>query len=172
MRAHQCRPISSPPLPETNYHPLWQSWNLAVEMALPQLSALNRAADGGPAYEYNHSRFFTDQLTAFDIYLSQGTIDRKPPDRLPIVLQVLLSQVHRLRALILLSKFLDLGPRAVNLALSIGIFPYVLKLLQSTGQELKPVMVFIWARILAVGSSCLADLLKNNGYNYFIQPSL
>jgi len=38
------------------------------------------------------------------------------------VLQVLLSQVHRLRALILLSKSLDLGPRAVNLALDIGIF--------------------------------------------------
>jgi len=122
MRAHQCHPISSPRLLETHHHPLWQSWNLAVEMALAQLRASNRAADGCPAYEYQHSGFFTEQLTAFDVYLSQGTIHRKPPDQLPIVLQVLLSQVHRLRVLILLSKFLDLGPRALNLALGIGIF--------------------------------------------------
>ncbi|KAF8421332.1 hypothetical protein BGX38DRAFT_1240294, partial [Terfezia claveryi] len=120
-------------------------------------------------YEYQHSSFFTEQLTAFEVYLSQGAVDRKPPEQLPIVLQVLLSQVHRLRALILLSKFLDLGPWAVHLALSIGIFPYVLKLLQSAAAELKPVMVFIWARILAVDSTCQSDLLKDNGYQYFIQ---
>ena len=48
--------------------------------------------------------------------------------QLPIVLQVLLSQAHRLRALDLLGRFLELGPWAVNLALSVGIFPYVLKL--------------------------------------------
>lgn len=66
------------------------------------------------------------------------------------MLQVLLSQVHRMRALELLGKFLDLGPWAVNLALSVGIFPYVLKLLQSCAKELRPLLVFIWAKILAV----------------------
>ena len=49
-------------------------------------------------------------------------------------LQVLLSQAHRLRALDLLGRFLDLGAWAVHLALSVGIFPYVLKLLQSSGE--------------------------------------
>jgi len=63
---------------------------------------------------------------------------------------VLLSQVHRLRALELLGGFLDLGPWAVSLALSVGIFPYVLKLLQSQAKELRPLLVFIWAKILAV----------------------
>ena len=44
-----------------------------------------------------------------------GAEYRDPPEQLPIVLQVLLSQVHRLRALDLLGRFLDLGPWAVNL---------------------------------------------------------
>lgn len=108
------------------------------------------------------------------------------------ILQVLLSQVHRLRALDLLGRFLDLGPWAVSLvshkgkiflfwtfltpdlsihvidgyfltyhmyliikqlqALSVGIFPYVLKLLQSSARELRPLLVFIWAKILSVDS--------------------
>jgi hypothetical protein len=36
------------------------------------------------------------------------------------------------------------------LALSVGIFPYVLKLLGSKLKELQPILVFIWAKILAV----------------------
>jgi len=66
------------------------------------------------------------------------------------VLQVLLSQSHRLRALRLLAQFLDLGPWAVNLALSVGIFPYVLKLLQSAATELRAVLVHVWSKIMVV----------------------
>ena len=168
MRANFCHPTTQPALPVTHTHPLWQAWDLAIEMVLAQLPALIASEEGGPHYEYQHSSFFTEQLTAFEVYLSQGAPQQKAPDQLPIVLQVLLSQVHRLRALVLLSKFLDLGPWAVNLALSIGIFPYVLKLLQSAAHELKPVMIFIWARILAVDQSCQTDLLKDNGYKYFL----
>ena len=35
-------------------------------------------------------------------------------------------------------------------ALSVGIFPYILKLLASKLRELQPILVFIWAKILAV----------------------
>ncbi|KAJ5523130.1 hypothetical protein N7513_012674 [Penicillium frequentans] len=168
MRTYKCNPISSPELPETHHHPLWKSWDLAVEMVLAQLPALIDQEEGRRQYEYQHSTFFAEQLTAFEVYLSSGPTEKTPPDQLPIVLQVLLSQAHRLRALILLSKFLDLGPWAVHLALSIGIFPYVVKLLQSAAQELKPVMVFIWARIMAVDHTVQNDLLKDNGIHYFI----
>ncbi|GAB7359588.1 hypothetical protein MBLNU230_g6773t1 [Neophaeotheca triangularis] len=210
MRRYHCHPVSTPEIPAMHDHPLWQSWDLAVEMILAQLprlieqqkaneaamennaSAMNVAATAPHVQqpvpgdlEYTHSDFFADQLSAFEVYLSsaptttttlrnpgQGKSHNKvakiqPPAQLPVVLQVLLSQVHRLRALILLSKFLDLGPWAVDLALGIGIFPYVLKLLQSQAVELKPPMVFIWARILAVDSSCQADLLKDHGSDYF-----
>lgn len=168
MRANHCHPLSSPPLPETHRHPLWQSWDLAMEMVLAQLPMLREAEEGKRVYEYQHSTFFAEQLTAFEVYLSSGPTKDRAPDQLPIVLQVLLSQVHRLRALILLSKFLDLGPWAVHLALSIGIFPYVVKLLQAASLELKPVMVFIWARIMAVDYTVQSDLLKDNGISYFI----
>ncbi|EDO16496.1 hypothetical protein Kpol_513p12 [Vanderwaltozyma polyspora DSM 70294] len=113
--------------------------------------------------------FFEQNLTAFELWLKYASNTRNPPEQLPIVLQVLLSQVHRIRALVLLSRFLDLGPWAVYLSLSIGIFPYVLKLLQSPAPELKPILVFIWARIMAIDyKSIQADLLKERGYVYFV----
>ncbi|KAK0730004.1 raptor N-terminal caspase like domain-containing protein [Lasiosphaeris hirsuta] len=168
MPVYNCHPQSYPELPDTRQHPLWDSWDLAVDMALSQLPMLERKEADSIEYEYVNSSFFTEQLTAFEIYLTRGdALSQKPPDQLPVVLQVLLSQQHRLRALILLGRFLDLGPWAVQLALSIGIFPYVLKLLQSAAQELKPVMVFIWTRVLAVDISCQGDLIKDSGYNYF-----
>ncbi|KHJ35166.1 putative wd repeat-containing protein mip1 [Erysiphe necator] len=169
MATYKCHPLSYPQLPDTTNHPLWASWDLALEMALAQLPMLEDKDSGlNPNYEFQNSTFFSEQLTAFEVYLTQGGgAAGKAPEQLPIVLQVLLSQQHRVRALVLLGKFLDMGPWAVNLALSIGIFPYVLKLLQSAAHELRPVMVFIWARILAVDITCQADLLKDKGYLYF-----
>ncbi|KAH7911589.1 raptor N-terminal caspase like domain-containing protein [Hygrophoropsis aurantiaca] len=174
---------------------------------LGQNSTRNSVSAAGPdkPYQYIPSRFFTDQLTAFEVWISRGgsaltkrgplslppqnggerydgsepingvdggtgehdLVPRKPPDQLPIVLQVLLSQPHRLRALILLSQFVDLGPWAVNLVLTIGIFPYISKLLQAAGQDLRPVLIFIWARILAVDPTVQVDLCNAQGYKYF-----
>ena len=168
LRSYGCHPQSSPEIPHTHDHPLWDSWDLAIEMVLAQLPAMLAAGEGRTSYEYQHSTFFAEQLTAFQSYLEQGAPEKKAPPQLPIVLQVLLSQQHRMKALILLSRFLDLGPWAVTLALTIGIFPYVVKLLQSPALELKPVMIFIWARIVAVDVEAVQlDLLKDNGYQYF-----
>lgn len=100
-------------------------------------------------------QFFAQQLSAFQVWLINGSQIKSPPEQLPIVLQFLLSQAHRLQALELLGRFLDLGPWAVNSALSVGIFPYVLKLLGSKLRELQPILVFIWAKILAVDPVCL-----------------
>ncbi|KAF9169297.1 hypothetical protein BGX21_010724 [Mortierella sp. AD011] len=168
MRSQKCTPMSSPALPPTHQHPMWDSWDLALDMCLAQLPALLQAEGSGSPIEYQASMFFAEQLMAFEVWLGHGSPTHEAPEQLAIVLQVLLSQVHRLRALLLLSQFLDLGPWAVNHALAVGISPYVLKLLQSPAADLKPVLVFIWARLLAVDRSFQNDLLKDNGFVYFV----
>ncbi|XP_055384000.1 regulatory-associated protein of mTOR [Condylostylus longicornis] len=161
LRSYDCTPQSSPKLPLCYRNQMWSAWDLAVDLALQQLP--NILEKNAP---YQQLPFFEEQLTAFQVWLEQGNKERSPPEQLPIVLQVLLSQVHRMRALELLGRFLNLGPWAVNLALGVGIFPYVLKLLQSSAKELRPILVFIWAKILAVDSTCQIDLVKD--YKYFL----
>lgn len=163
MRSYDCTPISSPQIPDSHRHHMWSAWDLAIDLALQQLPDI---IQNGATYQ--NSPFFEDQLTAFHVWLERGSEEREPPEQLPIVLQVLLSQVHRLRALELLGRFLDLGPWAVNLALSVGIFPYVLKLLQASAKELRPLLVFIWAKILAVDVTCQVDLVCDQGQKYFL----
>ena len=163
MRSYDCTPVSTPKLPPTHQHQMWRAWDLAVDVSLTQLPAI---LEKGVAYKA--STFFEEQLTAFEVWLRFGNQQRPPPEQLPIVLQVLLSQAHRLRALDLLGRFLDLGPWAVNLALSVGIFPYVLKLLQASARELRPLLVSIWAKILSVDTSCQTDLIRDASHRYFL----
>ncbi|XP_023246408.1 regulatory-associated protein of mTOR isoform X2 [Copidosoma floridanum] len=163
LHSYDCTPISYPKLPSTYQHPMWQAWDLTLDLCLTQLPATLESDN-----QFIHLPFFEQQLTAFEVWLTFGSKNRNPPEQLPIVLQVLLSQVHRLRALELLGQFLDLGPWAVNLALSVGIFPYMLKLLQSSARELRPLLVFIWAKILAVDNTCQTDLVQTNCHLYFL----
>ncbi|KAK7844779.1 regulatory-associated protein of tor 1 [Quercus suber] len=125
------------------------------------------------------SPFFTEQLTAFEVWLDHGSehflsqsscllffsvwcflaYNNKPVNYL--MFQVLLSQCHRFQALVLLGRFLDMGPWAVDLAMSVGIFPYVLKLLQTTTPELRQILVFIWTKILALDKVYLHPMIHD-----------
>jgi regulator-associated protein of mTOR len=100
---------------------MWSAWDLALDISLSLLPGILECKE-------TFQNFFEEQLAAFQVLLSHGSQKRSPPEQLPIVLQVFLSlKVHRLRALELLRRFLDLGPWAVNVALSVDIFPCVLK---------------------------------------------
>jgi regulator-associated protein of mTOR len=52
-----------------------------VPLQLPGLLA-------DPNAEFVPSSFFSEQLTAFELWLAHGSAEKKPPEQLPIVLQV------------------------------------------------------------------------------------
>jgi Raptor N-terminal CASPase like domain len=114
--------------------------------------------------------FFQGQMSSFAVWLKLGPAGQSIPLQLPILLQVLLSQTFRVDALRLLSRYLQTGPDAVDLALSVGYFPYVLKLLQSPIPQLKQELVFIWGKIMALDQTTCLDLVKDqsdHGAKYF-----
>lgn len=158
-------PISYPRLPPAYNHPLWQTWDTAAEPILMQACDM---LSNKPPREFRLTSFFSEQLDAFKISLKYGSSRKTAPRQLPVLLQVLLSPYHRVRALELLYEFLEQGTWAVELALSVGVFPYVLKLLQTTATDLQKTLISIWAKLLALDTSCQVDLCKDNGHFYFI----
>lgn len=176
-----CTTVSHPALPQSSLiakHPMWASWDLCCEQYLLSLDkylnfqqhALHIDPTSVPVVKFprEHINFFAEHLLAFEVWLEVGSEAMGPPIQLPIVLQVLLSQVHRRRALILLARFLGKGQWAVSQALSVGIFPYVLKLLQSPDLPLREVLVFIWSKLLALDRSVQVDVIKERNETYFV----
>lgn len=47
-----------------------------------------RIVNSESVVEFQPSPFFAEQLTAFELWLQHGSKDKKPPEQLPIVLQV------------------------------------------------------------------------------------
>lgn len=58
-----------------------------LPLCTPQLPELLSGEAGGQE-EYKPSPFFSEQLTAFELWLEHGSPDKRPPEQLPIVLQV------------------------------------------------------------------------------------
>ncbi|GJD12372.1 Regulatory-associated protein of mTOR [Galdieria sulphuraria] len=197
LKSLNCTPITNPQLPPMNHHRLWHAWDYMMELCLAQLpSLLSTDEKKGTEKDYfddenlrnneeirrdiilgermNTSAsyisipFFEHQLSAFETWLTIESEKPTVPEQLPIVLQVLLSQNHRKRALTLIGRFLELGDWAVDLTLSVGVFPYILKLLQSSSMELKKELVFIWGKIICQDRSCVADLVREKGHIYML----
>jgi hypothetical protein len=183
-------PISWPTLPSTWHHSMWETWDFALETCLNQVpDLLSHGIE-----HYKPSTFFVDQLKAFEVWLryqyrmrvgalspvptksishiTASTVQRMmaptKPEQLTNILQVLLSPLHRLRSLELLSLFFDLGPWAIQESLNVGVFAYLLKLLQSSSEEIRPVLIYIWARLLLHDGSTQVDLIKEDSYLYFL----
>lgn len=97
MRSYDCTPVSNPPLPDVHRHSMWATWDLTVDLAMRQLP---NVLDNGATYV--NSSFFEDQLTAFHVWIDHVCDEHNPPEQLPIVLQVLLSQVSITEQLITL----------------------------------------------------------------------
>ncbi|KAA3672999.1 regulatory associated protein of mTOR [Paragonimus westermani] len=154
LQGVRTNPPIGPPLPSTGMGP---SHDIRTTSA-PQTTIVGQPttqASEPPVYAGSViggsglASFFTSQMSAFKVWL-QTTDEKRPPAmQLPILLQILLSQSHRTRAMQLLSEFLDLGPWAVTHCLMVGILPYIVRLFSSNLFEVKPHLVFIWGKIIA-----------------------
>ncbi|KAL7055717.1 hypothetical protein AAHC03_022619 [Spirometra sp. Aus1] len=124
----------------------------------PDSIAVPHSSDLSPSVvDFRPASFFTSQMTAFKAWLSVASG------------QLLLSQGHRIRALQLLSEFLDLGPWAVSHCLTVGILPYIVRLFHSNVPEVKPHLVFIWGKIIASAHTDFGrnEAVRESGYKYF-----
>jgi regulator-associated protein of mTOR len=167
LQSFKCDCVSIPSLPPTFTHPAWDAWDFVSEFTLSQLSLYIN----DEKHQFQSSSFFQDQLTAFEVWLEfEGQYPPySKPMHLPIVLQVILSHSPlRLRALALLARFLDKGPWAVELMLSVGMLDYILKLLQNAAPEIRNDLLFIWAKTLAFDKSFRVDLIKDEHHNFFV----
>ena len=171
MRPYGCTPVSHPTLPPTYKHHLWLSWESTLNSLLKEMALYKDSVYPNPLLRSHSTEFFEEQIKCFSRCVNAcgySPDTASPPEQLPIMLQVLLSKAERHTALKLLCEYMDDGPTAVHLVLSVGIFPYVLKLLHSSFVELKKLMVFIWAKILAVEPDCKVDLVREKSFEYFV----
>lgn len=161
-----CYVVSEPRLPPCHDHPLWEQWDHAVDLCFAQLHGLAPQSPAGQV----PSPFFADQLTAFKLAIDLAAkcgAGMEATLYLPVVLQALLSQSHRMRAMGLLRGFLCLGPQAVQRVLDVGIFQYLAKLLNSSIPELRSTLLHVWAILLSHDGSCQTECFKANGHVYF-----
>ena len=123
---------------------------------------------------YEASSFFDDHIKAFEVWLDMAN-ESFPPQQLPILLLLLIQPKYRQKGLQLLSRFLQIGRKAVEQALSIGVFPYILTYLnpgpKNSGPKnsaFLPELVLIWGKILAFDPKCKTDLAKISAHNHFV----
>lgn len=177
MTYYGCTPISDPPLPDCRNCELWDHWDTAVEHFLTLLvrlkalhpeHSLTLALAESPRYIFTN--FFDAALDHMKSWIQHGRYTMVPPPQVAMTLQLLLIPKYRARALKLLALFVDLGPWAVGLVLNLGVFPYVIKLLQLPVLQLKPMLTFVWAKLLACDYPNMQHelLVTNaNAFRYF-----
>jgi len=119
--------------------------------------------------KYEPSTFFEDQIKAFEVWLDMAD-QSFPPQQLPILLLLLIQSNYRRKGLQLLSNFLQIGRKAVEEALSIGVFPYILSYLKpgNSNAAIMPELVLIWGKILAFDPKCKEDLATINAHIHFV----
>jgi WD40 repeat protein len=144
-------------------------WKAIAKEAEKAAVISNQLRKLGTGEKFELPRFFENQMQGFAFWLDLKSASRPPSNRLPIMLQILLSQTYRVKALHLLARYLQTGPDAVDLALSIGYFPYVEKLLSSHDMSLKKELTFIWGKIVALDPSTVGDIVKVHGERYFCE---
>ncbi|KAJ1555272.1 hypothetical protein HK405_002840, partial [Cladochytrium tenue] len=150
MRHHGCTPLSIPTLPSTHQHPMWSSWDLAAETCLAQLPALLKAGDNGSTPEYKHSSFFSEHLTAFEVWLTKGQDACLKNDLLPSLILHLEDQDPLLRQWVCigLGKLWEGFPEAKIACFKGGINGKLIALLNDPVAEVRAAAMFAMGTLM------------------------
>lgn len=167
MNSFSCRTSAYPPIsiPAILKHPLWDHWDLIMDSCFSLNDPSATGGAGGGAGD-----FFIGQMDLMELVMESDDLSSFKRINLPIILQILLSQSHRLRALELLAKYLNFEGRGhEGFILQVGIHPYLLKLFQSTSKEIRRPFLRIWLHLLRwdKGSSEEITRIPQADLNYF-----
>ena len=189
MSSVNCHPQSYPSFPDTSTHHLWMSWDMVLEALILQAQrelnlktgsldvAVGDAAVGisimqpqPPVETYTVSqRFFQDQLSAFETWLQfhHDDTDDKPLE-LPMLLQALCSKANRVQSMLLLRRYVALGPSAVTNIIALGFKTYLINLLSpGVDHAVHLILLQVWTYILGYDISMRSDLVRNRAVDLF-----
>ena len=190
MRSLGCHPVSYPRIPKSYKHPLWESWDLALDTFLSQIMASTTPSQPSPSSpsssqqqqqqsavsvatptaprSYVHTSFLAQQLNGFDSWLSFSRDFRHAPAQLVVVRQAIPSQFHRVTALRLLGRFMDMGPQAVEQTVTVTTVAYFMRYFTNCTAEIRGEIAHIWARIIAYDRRYQLDIIKEHGERFFM----
>ena len=180
MKSMNRTTVSYPKFPSSYQHKMWSAWDTVVDDTLLKIQQykdkiINKNDDGNKKkIKWKPSRFYDDQLRAFELFINSGHFQLKPK-LLPIILQSLLNVRYRVKSLTLLAKYLDTGPWAINYCLWVGIFPYLKMLIKKAmdiknkdnNKRLRYTLTFIWSKVISHDDSCINDLIDKRNYTFF-----
>ncbi|EPY22663.1 hypothetical protein STCU_08185 [Strigomonas culicis] len=165
IRAIGCTPVMHPPLSEeAHVHPIWELWVYTVERTVSQLPAL---LSPETPQGYVTSSFFSDQLTAFEVWIDSGDLSELP-EQLPSVLLALSLPQHQLRIFTLLVKYLDASRVAGQRTIRCGVLPYMGRFMAQR-PELFLVITVLWMQLIRADPAAgCAEMQRCQGERYFI----
>ncbi|ODV60408.1 ubiquitin-binding TORC1 subunit KOG1 [Ascoidea rubescens DSM 1968] len=173
MKYYNVNPISEPPLPDLHIHPVWDQWDLIIEQFLSKTCSirekysLNTYQVISLQPKFVFTDFFETQLEALEYWIDYESFNRKPVPQFYLLVHLIPTPSYRLISLFLIAKMVDLGPWAVSLVLESILLPCIMKSLKFFSNEFKPLLSFIWAKIMASYHHVVQiDLMSNCSANY------
>lgn len=169
MRHFGLEPTSFPAIPTACSHPLWNQWLSVLEEYVQ--FAFKIAAGGAAEFEVF---FFDDHLVNLQILCQTDPrkCKREIIGSLPILLQILLSQSNRIPALEILCMLFESDKEFIEQSLQIGIFPYLLKLVQSCSMETRILMARIWTQLFVHYPSTKVDFEREKCLHCYFEVLL
>ena len=159
----QC--VSYPSLPDCSENNLWYQWTFTLEEYICSLEC----HPGDHSLDLKKSFFEQNLLNLTHLTRNSSHCRNEIVISLPILLQILLSQNYRTYALDLFCCLFESDRFFIEQSFIIGIFPYLLKLVQSSGVQTRIYMARIWAAIFVNYPETSVDFYREKSAKYFIE---